>query len=53
MKVICRYNLGYCARDTVRYLTRHLHSKVPDKTFRLWYTAHKPISTYHTIRIPL
>jgi PD-(D/E)XK nuclease superfamily len=50
MEAICRYNLGYSARDTVRYLTRRFHITVPEKTFRLWYTAHKPIGTYHTIR---
>jgi hypothetical protein len=50
MEAIYRYNLGYSARDTVRYLTRRFHITVPEKTFRLWYTAHKPICTYHTIR---
>jgi hypothetical protein len=50
MEAMCRYNLGYSARDTVRYLTRRFHIMVPEKTFRLWYTAHKPICTYHTIR---
>jgi hypothetical protein len=50
MEAICRYNLGYSARNTVRYLTRRFHITVPEKTFRLWYTAHKPICTYHTIR---
>jgi hypothetical protein len=50
MEAICRYNLGYSARDTIRYLTRRFHIMVPEKTFRLWYTAHKPICTYHTIR---
>jgi hypothetical protein len=50
MEAMCRYNLGYSTRDTVRYLTRRFHLTVPEKTFRLWYTAHKPICTYHTIR---
>jgi hypothetical protein len=50
MEAICRYNLGYSAHDTVCYLTRRFHITVPEKTFRLWYTAHKPICTYHTIR---
>jgi PD-(D/E)XK nuclease superfamily len=50
MEAIGRYNLGYSARDTVCYLTRRFHITVPEKTFRLWYTAHKPICTYHTIR---
>jgi hypothetical protein len=50
MEAICRYNLGYSARETVRYLTRRFHITVPEKTFRLWYTAHKPICTYHTLR---
>jgi hypothetical protein len=50
MEAICRYNLGYSARDTVRYLTRCFHMTVPEKTFRLWYTAHKLLCTYHTIR---
>jgi hypothetical protein len=50
MEAIGRYNLGYSARDTVRYLTRRFSIRVPEKTFRLWYTAHKPICTYHTIR---
>jgi len=50
MEAICRYNLRYSARDTVRYLTRRFHITVPEKTFRLWYTAHKLICTYHTIR---
>jgi hypothetical protein len=50
MEAICRYNLGYSARETVRYLTRRFHITVPEKTFRGWYDAHKPICTYHTIR---
>jgi PD-(D/E)XK nuclease superfamily len=50
MEAMCRYNLGYSARDAVRYLTRRFHIAVPEKTFRLWYTAHKRICTYHTIR---
>ena len=50
MEAMCRYNLGYSARDTVRYLNRRFHITVPEKTFRLWYTAHKLICTYHTIR---
>jgi hypothetical protein len=50
MDGICRYNLGLSARDTVRYLTRRFHIAVPEKTLRLWYTAHKPVCTYHTIR---
>jgi len=50
MEAICRYNLGYSARETVRYLTRRFHMTVPEKTFRLWYTAHKSICTYHTNR---
>jgi hypothetical protein len=50
MEAIGRYNLGYSARETVRYLNRRFHITVPEKTFRLWYTAHKPICTYHTIR---
>ena len=50
LEAICRYNLGYSARETVRYLIRHFHITVPRKTFRLWHTAHMPICTYHTIR---
>jgi PD-(D/E)XK nuclease superfamily len=50
LEAICRYNLSYSARETIRYLTRRFHIMVPEKTFRLWYTAHKPIRTYHTIR---
>ena len=50
MEAIYRYNLGYSARETVRYLTRRFHIAVPEKTFRLWYMAHKSICTYHTIR---
>ena len=50
MEAIGRYNLGYSARETVRYLTRRFGIRVPEKTFRLWYTAHKSICTYHTIR---
>ena len=50
MEAICRYNLGYSARDTVRYLTRRFHITVPEKTFRRWHDSHKPICTYHTIR---
>ena len=50
MEAIGRYNLGYSARETVRYLNHRFHITVPEKTFRLWYTAHKPICTYHTIR---
>jgi PD-(D/E)XK nuclease superfamily len=50
MEAIGRYNLGYSARETVRYLTRRFRIAVPEKTFRLWYTAHKPICTYHSIR---
>jgi hypothetical protein len=53
MEAIGRYNLGYSARDTVRYLKSRFHIAVPEKTFRLWYTAHKPICTYHTIREPI
>jgi hypothetical protein len=34
----------------MRYLTRRFHITVPEKIFRLWYTAHKSICTYHTIR---
>jgi hypothetical protein len=49
MEGIGRYNLGYSARATVRYLTRRFRINVPEKTFRLWYTAHKPIYTHHTI----
>jgi hypothetical protein len=50
MEGIGRYNLGYSARETVRYLKRRFGIAVPEKTFRLWYTAHKPVCTYHTIR---
>jgi hypothetical protein len=50
MEALCRYNLGYSARETVRYLKGRFRIAVPEKTFRLWYTAHKPICTYHTIR---
>ncbi len=50
MEAIGRYNLGYSARETVRYLKGRFRIAVPQKTFRLWYTAHKPICTYHTIR---
>jgi hypothetical protein len=50
MEGICRYNLGYSASQTVQYLKRRFGIAVPEKTFRLWYTAHKPICTYHTIR---
>jgi hypothetical protein len=50
MEAMCRYNLGYSARDTVRYLKGRFRIAVPQKTFRLWYTAHKPVCTYHTIR---
>jgi hypothetical protein len=50
MEAIGRYNLGHSARDTVRYLNRRFSIRVPEKTFRFWYTAHKPICTYHTIR---
>jgi PD-(D/E)XK nuclease superfamily len=50
MEAICRYYLRYSARETMRYLTRRFHIKVPVKTFRLWHTAHKLICTYHTIR---
>jgi hypothetical protein len=50
MEAMCRYNLGYSARETVRYLKGRFRIAVPEKTFRLWYTAHKPICTYHTIR---
>jgi PD-(D/E)XK nuclease superfamily len=49
MEAMCRYNLGYSARDTVRYLTRRFHITVPEKTFRLWYKAHKPMCTYYSI----
>ena len=42
--------MGYSARETLRYLKRRFGVTVPEKTFRLWYTAHKPICTYHTIR---
>jgi hypothetical protein len=50
MEAIGRYNLGYSARDTVRYLNRRFHIAVPEKTSQLWYAAHKPICTYHTNR---
>jgi hypothetical protein len=50
MEAMCRYNLGYSARDTARYLHRRFRIAVPEKTFRLRYSAHKPICTYHTIR---
>jgi hypothetical protein len=46
MEAICRYNLGYSARETVRYFTRRFHITVLEKTIRLWYTAHKSICTY-------
>ena len=48
MEAIGRYNLGYSARETVRYLNRRFRITVPEKTFRLWYTAHKLICTYPT-----
>jgi hypothetical protein len=50
MEAIGHYNLGYSARETVRYLKRRFTITVPEKTFRLWYSAHKSICTYHTIR---
>jgi hypothetical protein len=50
MEAIGRYNLGYSARETVRYLKRRFGIAVPEKTFRLWYQMHKPICTYHAIR---
>ena len=50
MEAIGRYNLGYSARDTARYLIRRFHITVPEKTFRRWHDTHKPICTYHTIR---
>jgi transposase-like protein len=37
MEGICRYNLGYSARDTVRSLKRRFGTGVPEKTFRRWY----------------
>jgi len=46
MEALCRYNLGYSARETVRYLKGRFRIAVPEKTFRLWYTAHKPMCTY-------
>jgi hypothetical protein len=39
METMCRYNLGYSARDTVRYLKGRFRIAVPEKTFRLWYTC--------------
>src|SRR2546428_10140160 len=42
MEGICRYNLGYAAPETIRYLMRRFGMAVPEKTFRLWYAAHKP-----------
>ena len=50
MESICRYNLGYSARDTVCYLNRRFHITVPEKTFRRWHDAHKPICTYYTLQ---
>jgi PD-(D/E)XK nuclease superfamily len=50
MEEIGRYNLGYSASQTVKYLKRRFGISVPGKTFRLWYAAHKPICTYRTIR---
>jgi hypothetical protein len=32
MEAICRYNLGYSARETVRYFTRRFRIAVPEKT---------------------
>jgi hypothetical protein len=32
------------------YLNCRFRIAVPEETFRLWYTAHKPICTYHTLR---
>jgi hypothetical protein len=34
MEAIGRYNLGYSARETVRYLKRRFGMAVPEKTFR-------------------
>ena len=39
MEAICRYNLGYSARETIRYLTRRFHITVPEKTFRRWHDS--------------
>jgi hypothetical protein len=45
MEGIGRYNLGYSGRETVRYPKGRFGLAVPEKTFRLWYMAHKPICT--------
>jgi hypothetical protein len=50
MEAIGRYNLAHSARETIRYLRRRFGIAVPEKTSRLWYTAHKPVCIYHTIR---
>lgn len=50
MEGISFYNLGYSARKTVGYLRRRFGIKVPEQTFRNWYTSHKPICTYHELR---
>jgi PD-(D/E)XK nuclease superfamily len=50
MEAIGRHNLGYSARETIRYLTRRFRINVPEKTFRRWHDTLKPICTYHTIR---
>jgi hypothetical protein len=45
MEGIGRYNLGYSARETVRYPKGRFGIAIPEKTFRLWYMVHKPICT--------
>jgi hypothetical protein len=50
MEGISCYNLGYSARKTISYLRHRFNLPVPEKTFRRWYAAHKPLCTYHTIR---
>lgn len=50
MEGVSRYNLGYSAHETVHYLKHRFGLAVPEKTFRRWYTSHKPLCTYHHIR---
>jgi hypothetical protein len=50
MEAISHYNLGHAATTTLQHLKRRFAIQVPETTFRFWYSAHKPICTYHQLR---
>lgn len=50
MESISFYNPGYSARQTTGYLRRRFGIKVPEKTFRHWYTTNTSVLTYHQLR---